>query len=91
MLGVLFGSGFRLYNSPNIKLTIWLVGTCLFFCFLAHRGQTGGLVLLQCFSGVADAQNISGVSTGFNSRVPILASSVFSLILIIARGNTLES
>ena len=28
-------------------------------CFLAHRGPTGGLLLLQGFSGVADTQGIS--------------------------------
>ena len=28
-------------------------------CFLAHRGSTGGLLLLQCFNVVADPQGIS--------------------------------
>ena len=27
--------------------------------FLAHRGSTGGLLLLQCLSGVADAHGFS--------------------------------
>ena len=45
------GSGFRIFDSPNIKLTIWLFGA-------GHLsvGPTGGLPLLQCLSGVADAQ-----------------------------------
>ena len=30
-----------------------------FSVLFAHRGSTGGLLLLQCFSGVADAHGIS--------------------------------
>ena len=37
-----------------IKLTIWLWGWT-FVCFLAQRGPSDGLLLLQCFSGAADA------------------------------------
>ena len=46
------------YDSPNIKLTIWLVRDT-FFLFLDPSGPTGGLLMLQCFSTVADAKGIS--------------------------------
>ena len=34
-------------------------------CFLAHRGSTSGLLLLQCFSDVADAYGTSRCLNAF--------------------------
>ena len=54
------GSGFRLYDGPIIKskLTIRLVEAG-HLSFLGPSGPNDYLLLLQCFSGVADAQRIS--------------------------------
>ena len=51
------GSGFRLYDSPNINL-FGLLGldTCL---FLGPSGSNWWSSLLQCFGGVADPPGIS--------------------------------
>ena len=50
-------------------------------CFLADRGPTGGLILLQCSSGVAGA-------LGMLSPCFI---TVYSLILIVACDDTMMS
>ena len=62
-----------LHFAPYALIFGWLG---LDFClFLGPSGPTGGLLLLQCFCGVADAQGISRVSTCGNCRVLILALS----------------
>ena len=59
--------------SETLTKVAYLVGSdWTLLCFLDNRDPTGGLVLLQCFSGVADAP---GVSKRCNCRVFILASS----------------
>ena len=47
-------------KTTNQQPTNYLAGWGLtLFCFLAHRVPTGGVLLLQCFIRVADAQGIS--------------------------------
>ena len=83
------GSDCRLYYSPNIKLNIWLeLDTCL---FLGPSGSTGGPLLLQCLSGVADAPRMSRcLNTQLLSPHPCFIT-VFSLILTVAHDHTLMS
>ena len=47
------GSGFRLNDSPNIKLTIWFIGVGQ-VSVSWPIGSNWWLLLPQCFSGVAD-------------------------------------
>ena len=59
---------------------------------MAHRGPTGGLLLLQCFSSVADAQGISRCLNALQLSGPHPCFiTVFSMILIVARADTLTS
>ena len=46
-------------GSDSMIAPIYLFGWLDFCHYLADRGPSGGLLLLQCFSGVADAQRIS--------------------------------
>ena len=80
-------------RSPNINLTILLVGARPLSVFLTHRDSTGSLLLLQCFSEVVllTLKRSPGVSTRSYCRFLIIASSVFSLILNVACDDTLMS
>ena len=84
------GSGFRHYDSPNIKLDIWLIGAghlslswaigvqlVVFFC------SSVSVVLLM-------PQGCPSASTRCNRRVLVLAASqTFHLISIVASDDTL--
>ena len=79
---------FRLYDSPNIKLTIWLVGA-------GHLSVSWhiGVQLVVFFCSRVSVMLLTpkeslGVSTHCNCRVLILALTVFSLILSVARDDT---
>ena len=59
---------------------------------LKDRGPTGGLLLLQCFSGVADATGISRCLNALKLSSPHpYFITVILLILIIAHDDTLIS
>ena len=69
--------GFRLYEANYLVGWNWTL-----VCFSAHRGPTSGLILLHCFSGVADTQGISVFLNALElSRdfLPTLGSSKTSL------------
>ena len=78
------GSGFRLYDSPNIKLTIWFHGAG----HLSVSWPIGvPLVVFFCSSVsvvLMTPKESPGFSSRCNCRVLILASSQpFSLVLVL--------
>ena len=69
------GSGFRFYDSPNIKLNIWLVSLGLDVCLFLGPSA---LVVFFCSSVsvvLLTPKGSPGVSTRFDCRVLIFALS----------------